>query len=62
MRIKHVNKWVVTHPKGPGIRLIGWDCGDDVLSLPGGTYTDVQVRRSDGWVWKRFRWWHRVFR
>lgn len=44
---------VVTHPDAPGTRLVGRDVGGDVLSLPGGTYSDIELRRYYGWRWHR---------
>lgn len=56
------DRYIVRHPQAPGTRLIGRNLGIDWLSLPGGTYADIHCPTSKGWVWKRYRWWHRVFR
>lgn len=53
------DRWRVTHPDAPGTRLVGANVGRHVLSLPGGTYTDITLDPAHGWIWKRRRWWHR---
>ena len=43
--------WEVTHPLAPATRLVGRAVGGNVLSLPGGTYTDITLDPAHGWVW-----------
>lgn len=41
----------VTHPDAPGTTLVGSHVGRFVLSLPGGTYSDIELDPDKGWVW-----------